>query len=564
MLSADSILSQQFPAIDHNLSLLKKPLLAFFRYLFHEREFQAFAQKYPHLYGFDFIDQVLDYFDFSYTVSNREKERIPPRGRVVIVANHPIGSLDGLALLKLVGEVRRDVKAVANDLLLTLEPMQNLLLPVDAFNGKTGKENLRAIEKHLENDGAIIIFPAGEVSRFSPGGIKDGQWRGGFLRFANKTKSPVLPIHIDAKNSIFFYTLSLLARPLSTLWLIREMFKQSNNCIRLRIGRIIEPLAWKNLPIDDKARVKLFKRHVYELPRNRDKNNFGLLPETIAHPEDRQLLRKEIRQCEVLGQTADAKQIFCYRYTGDSSLMREIGRLREVSFRAVGEGTGKRRDIDAFDSYYDHIVLWDDEALEIVGAYRLLRLSQVSYCTEALYSSSLFIYNTHAQKYLSQGLELGRSFVQPHYWGKRALDYLWYGIGAYINHHPEIRYLFGPVSISNAYSAEAKDLLIKFYGEHFAPDVFWAQPRNPYCFKNDEVFFSDESYLADFTRLKSQLDELGYNVPTLYKQYSELCEVGGVQFVGFNIDAEFSDCIDGLVLVDLEKLKPGKKARYLG
>ena len=146
------------------------------RYICHEREFKQFAQTYPHLEGFDFVEQVLNYFDFTFRLKDNQRERIPPQGRVVIIANHPIGSLDGLALLKMVGEVRKDVKAVANEILYSLEPLRSLLLPVDNMGRRTAKEQLRAIRNHLSSEGAIIIFPAGEVSRVGPKGIRDGHW----------------------------------------------------------------------------------------------------------------------------------------------------------------------------------------------------------------------------------------------------------------------------------------------------------------------------------------------------------------------------------------------------
>ena len=147
--------------------------------------------------------------------------------------------------------------------------------------------------------------------------------------------------------------------------------------------------------------------------------------------------------------------------------MREIGRLREIAFRAVGEGSGNRRDVDPYDRYYEHLILWDVEDLEIVGAYRLGNTSQMLEAEQALYTQSLFNYTEQMTPYFDNGLELGRSFVQPKYWGKRSLDYLWYGIGAYLKKHPKIRYLFGPVTLSNSMPKAAKDLLVYFYKLHF-------------------------------------------------------------------------------------------------
>lgn len=569
MISVENVVSERFPDFPIRNPAIYKTVIAILRYLFRESEFRRFSERYPYLTGFDFVEQALDHFDFGVTVSDRERERIPAWGRVVIVANHPIGSLDGLALLKMVGEVRRDVKAVANDVLSVVEPLRSLLLPVDTMGSRTTRDNLRAIEQHLQNDGALIIFPAGEVSRMGAKGVRDGRWRHGFLRFASKARAPILPMFVDARNSLFFYSLSLLAKPLSTLWLVREMFKHNNKNMRVRIGNAVNFDVYDKLPLDSNAKVNLFRRHVYKIGKNRGEGCFETGAESIAHPEDRQQLRTEIRACELLGSIAAGGQnmaIYLYRFGGDSTVMREIGRLREVSFRAVGEGCGRRRDIDVYDSEYDHIVLWDDEALELVGAYRLRRTGDLrADAMQKIYSDTLFDYLPAAQTYLAEGVELGRSFVQPRYWGRRSLDLLWYGIGAYVKKFPEIRYLFGPVSISNSYPTRAKELLVNFYRHYFAAPTPWAQARLPFQSASKEAAnrWSGIDYAQGFAQLKAELGALELSVPTLYKQYSELCEDGGVQFADFNIDPDFSDCVDGLVLVDLHYLKESKRKRYL-
>lgn len=279
----------------------------------------------------------------------------------------------------------------------------------------------------------------------------------------------------------------------------------------------------------------------------------------IASSENPVELAAEIRQCEQLGETSDKKSIFLYHYRENSSVMREIGRLREFTFRSVGEGTGLERDLDQYDIDYEHIVLWDDLAGEIVGAYRIAQTAQLlmrGQCQPALYTQTLFDFATDFDRYFAKGLELGRSFVQPKYWGKRSLDYLWFGIGAYLRSRPNVRYLFGPVSISNTYPIEAKDLLVNYYSTHFAASNNSVTARTPYEGNGSTV-------LADFRALKSALASLGVTVPTLYKQYTDVCDPGGVQFFDFNVDQDFGDCIDGLILVDLTYLKSSKRRRYL-
>lgn len=572
MISIEAVIESKYPGFTQRSPIIGKTLLNLLRILCHEREFKNFKENYPHLEGFDFVEQALNYFDFSYRVKDSEIERIPTQGRVVIISNHPIGSLDGLALLKMVGEIRPDVKAVANEILYAIEPLRSLLLPVDNMTGRSGKQQLRAIRNHLDDEGALIIFPAGEVSRMGPTGIKDGRWNNGFLRFANAKSAPILPVFVDGRNSIFFYGLSLLAKPISTLWLIREMFKQSKNHVDISIGHMVYPEQHQQLDLKPDAVAKLFKKHLYRLPK-KNKRQLGFIPEydAVAHPENRQLLKQEIKQCELLGHTKDDKAIYLYNYQTNSAVMREIGRLRELTFRAVKEGTGKRRDIDRYDSYYDHLILWDDQELEIVGAYRMVQSQKVADSGAAdhnLYTQTLFEYSDDFAPMLANGLELGRSFVQPKYWGKRSLEYLWHGIGAYLRKYPQLRYLFGPVSISHDYPEKAKDLLICFYSMHFASAKHLATAKNPYLLNFSDNFelaerFAGEDYSAEFKQLKGALNHMDAAVPTLYKQYTELCEPGGVEFAAFNVDGDFANCVDGLIVVDLAKIKDEKRKRYL-
>ena len=569
MFSIDALIDNYYPTLRKRNGFTRKHITSFLRTLFHESEIQQFEKEYAHLDGFDFIDEVLRYFDFTYKISGRDMERIPSHGRVVIIANHPIGTLDGLALLKLVRKVRPDVKVVANEFLSRFQAYKPVLLPIDNMSGRTPRENLKNISKYLEQEGAVIIFPAGEVSRISPQGVRDGVWNKGFLRFAQETRSPVLPIYVDGRNSMFFYALSIIAKPLSTLWLMHEMFKQENNTIEFKVGDRIEYETYAGFRLPAMELAQMFRKHLYRIGKN--KKPLFETRESVAQPENAQQIRKELQCCELLGETSDNKKIYLYHYQTNSAIMREIGRLRELSFRAVGEGTSSYRDIDAYDRNYMHLVLWDDNDLEIAGAYRFCdtNMALSAHGIDGIYTSSLFNFNNEMSGYFYRGLEVGRSFVQPKYWGKRSLDYLWFGIGALLKKNPQYRYLFGPVSISNRYSTEAKNLLVYFYRLYFGCDNKPAVALNPFVISDEELkkleaVFCGNDYKHDFLTLKSQLAEMGYSVPTLYKQYAEICEPGGVYFSDFNIDPDFADCVDGFVIVDTEMAKAGKRKRYLG
>lgn len=568
MLSVDKVIETNLPQLENSpkiKSLVKKGL----GYLLHEQEFVAFADTYPHLQGLEFVEQVLEELDFSARFKPKQVDHIPSEGKVIIVANHPIGSLDALALVSMIAKVRPDIKVVANRMLMSLTPMHSLLLPVDNLSGSSKKQELTNIHAHLKNEGALLIFPAGEVSRLSATGVKDCKWNSGFLRMAKKANSPILPILVKAKNSPLFYGTSMIYKPLASLLLVKEMFKQRQKSLEFEIGACIPPESYQLSGVADKEIVNLIRKQLYRLGSKKDLPLKTQSP--IAQPECRKELKKAIEACERIGQTQDGMHIYLYHYDGSSTLFRELGRLREVAFRAVGEGSGKRRDTDKYDMHYIHLLLWDANQLELVGAYRFASSSKVieTYGKEGLYTDTLFQYNDAMKPYFAKGLELGRSFVQPKYWGRKSLDYLWYGIGAFIKRYPEHRYLFGAVSLSNTLPEDAKALLVHHYQHYYGKLAGLAKPNHEfklslqqqeYC----QQVFDGNDVKEDFAELKHILGNMGVQVPTLFKQYTELCEPDSVHFLSFSIDPAFNNCIDGLVLVDLQGIKANKAKRYLG
>jgi len=577
MLNLEKALTEKYPDLPQKLG--GKAMIKLVKTLTHEDEINQFIETHQHLKGFAFLDHVLNFFNFSYQVSARSLNRIPSEGRLMIVANHPIGSLDGLALLKMVRSVRSDVRIVANDLLNNIEPLQSLFLGIDKLSDKhSHKAQFKAIMNALDQDEAVIIFPAGEVSRIRPNGVRDGKWKTGFLKLAKKANAPIVPIYVDARNSALFYSLSAFYKPLGTLMLVQEMFNKSHQEIQFHIGK---PIAWKavsKLDLPDKTLANRLRKHLYLLDKEAKLVKKGKAPifetlETIAHPVDRKALKKALTRSTLLGKTQDGKEIYLYDFENDSPVMHEIGRLRELTFRTVEEGTGTAMDLDQYDLRYRHLVLWDEDDLEIVGAYRIGECQKIieKHGTKGLYTSTLFDLKSDMETLLPNAIELGRSFVQPRYWGKRSLDYLWYGIGAYVAQHPDIKYLFGPVSLSAAYPQNAKELIIGFYSQQFgggdAQQTKLATAKRPIKLntENQKIakhVFSGE-YKASYKKLNALLDAEGVKVPTLFKQYAEVCDDKGCQFIDFSTDPNFNDCIDAFIMVELAKLTPKKRARYL-
>jgi len=558
MFSLDSVLDDLWPQArpaPWQKRLLKK--------LFHEEEFRQFAAYHRHMKGLDMVEQVLEHLDILCTLPAHDLEQIPAHGPLIVMANHPTGTLDGLALLYAVSRVRRDVKVVTNRMLTHLEPLSSLFIPVDNIGGRTAKSSFTLMEQHLQHAGVLIFFPAGEVSRPTRTGIRDKKWHPGFIKLAGKFRAPLLPVNIHARNSLLFYASTLLAPNLSMLLLMQQMFRRRHSRLPVKIGQQIGWSHWFSPTLSPREMAEQCRQHVLRLGKGLP--GIFKTESAIARPEDRATLKRELAQAESLGTTADGKTIYLWQRNGqeEAPILRELGRLREIAFRAVGEGSGKRRDTDSFDDDYLHLILWDDEDLEIVGAYRFIPTAMRE--PEALYSYSLFHYDDKMRDILEHGIELGRSFIQPRYWGRRGLDYLWSGIGAYLARYPHYRYLFGPVSISGGLPPAARDLLVAFYRLWFPAMHPLAASRRPYPASLPEVLaqFGGEDYVEDLTRLKSLLGNLGCGIPPLYKQYSELCEPGGVQFIDFGSDPSFNNCVDGLVLVDLCYLKANRYQRYI-
>lgn len=524
----------------------------------------AFLAANRHVRGFEFVAAALQYLGARYTVDDAALARIPASGRLLIVANHPSGALDALALLDAVGKVRRDVRIVANDVLSALDNIEGLLLPVRILGGRPSPDSLRAVDAALAQGECVIVFPAGEVSRLGPRGVRDTRWRRGFLRFARGRDAPVLPVRIQARNSALFYGASVLFKPAGTALLAREMFARRARRIALRIG---QP---RRIPADadGEALLREIRRDLYALGTRRERAAQAREadPDAVADAVDPALVRAGIDAMRPLGATSDGKQIRVGTLAADAPLLREIGRLRELTFRAVGEGTGRGIDVDAWDSWYEHIVLWDDAASKIAGAYRIARGAPVlaAHGIRGLYTASLFDYADDAIARIAQGMELGRSFVAPEYWGGRSIDYLWQGIGAYLRAHPKVRYLFGAVSISAALPVAAREQIAAHYAHYFGGGAGEVVSKRPFVYQ--AAMPQDAAMDADtaFRVLKANLDALGAQVPMLYKQYTELCEPGGARFLAFGVDPDFSDAVDGLIEVDIERMRPKKRQRYLG
>ncbi len=562
MLRIEAGIEQRFPQVfSGSKALLTKPLLRqlarFNRFDFIER----LAAQHAHLQGHAFVEAILRQLDCRYLIDDVERECIPETGRCLIVANHPLGGLDALALLKCISDVRRDVMIVANDVLEQIEGIRSLLLPVRIIGGKPTAASLEAVQRALEQDKAVIVFPAGEVSRLGWQGIRDGRWRHGFLAWAEQRKAPIVVAHLQARNSAIFYGISALYRPLGAALLAREATSGRSRRIPIRLQAIGVHTATTST-----GRLQLASRirdAVYAAARST--HLFAPDAAPLAHACKLRDLLKDIESMQCIGETSDGKLILCGQPGSDSALMHEIARLREFTFRSVGEGSGKRLDRDKFDAHYQQLVVWDTTRLELAGAYRIADCREVlsRHGMAGLYCASLFRFTPELEAQLDGAMELGRSFVQPKYWGSRSLDYLWMGIGAWLRTRPHIRQLFGPVSISAALPLPAREWLVAYYSRFFGDNNALARAKHPFHYERAAPDFGTLDADASLAVLRNNLATLGARIPTLYKQYTELCEPGGARFIAFGVDPQFSNSIDGLIWVDLNRVTPRKRQRYL-
>ena len=522
----------------------------------------------------ELVEEIFDELDVRCRLHDKDLANIPATGPVVVIANHPLGGLDGLALLKLIGNIRQDVKLVVDSNMLSFSQLDSLLIRMDSRTG-IDRTQIKQVQAALDDHQAVIIFPAGAISKQNFNGIRDGVWHKSFLNFAQKAKAPLLPVHISGRNSPFYYMISRFNRKLALLLLPREMYRKRKTVIDIRIGEMISIEKVNQTALSKVQTIKLLRRNIYRLGKG--KKQLFETEKTIIPPIQRQTLRECLKSATTLGKTADGKEILLIDTQADDAVMVEIGRLREIAFRQVGEGTGRRKDTDRYDTYYKHIIVWDNEDLEIAGAYRLAeswkwvqgsdgeKMSERE-VKNRLYSASLFDYSAGAYEILANGIELGRSFVQPRYWGMRSLDYLWQGIGAYLAQNPQVRYIFGPASIPGVYPKLAQDMLIWYYGTYYADKKNLAKARLVYKQQTDTdltKIFKGNDAEADFETLKMRLSFLDVSVPTLYKQYTDICQPGGMCFAAFNIDPDFNYCVDSLIVADISMAKPAKRKRYI-
>ncbi|HET6249393.1 MAG TPA: GNAT family N-acyltransferase [Tepidisphaeraceae bacterium] len=532
-----------------------------------------------------FMDRVLDDLGIRYRLAAEDLARIPKTGPVVVVCNHPFGALDGMILAALLTRIRPDVKIMANYLLGRIPDTRDLFLLVDPFGGKdAARTNLRPLRQAIQcvqAGGMLAIFPAGEVAHadLRTREVTEPAWSTTVARIARKAGAPVLPLYFHGQNSTLFQLLGLLHPKLRTAMLPRELFKKRAAAIEVRVGSSIAHR--KFCAVGDDRQIADFLRQRTLLLRHRSTapqisappHLPGDVMAPIALPGCARVHSAEVAALGANQLLADNGDMAVYRAAAGQipHLLQEIGRLREITFRATNEGTGKARDLDRFDNWYTHLFVWHKTRGEIVGAYRLGITDEIvaERGTAGLYTSTLFKYRAGLVERMGPAIELGRSFIRLEYQRSyAALLLLWKGIGRIVVERPQCKALFGPVSISNDYQTSSKHLMVQFLAaSHYVPDLAeLTRPRHPFRPPGMKKLTAQgrlNRLLSDSDAVDDVVAELepdGKGMPVLLRQYLKL----GARFFAFNVDPDFSDALDALMLVDLTKTDRKLLQRYMG
>ncbi len=531
-----------------------------------------------HLSNLEFLDGILDEFQIKFEIPEEDLKRLPKDGAYITISNHPLGGIDGILLLKLMIEQRTDFKIIANFLLHRIEPLKPYIMPVNPFEDRkdaassiTGFKNAIL---HLKEGHPLGVFPAGEVSTYRDGKlVVDKPWEDAAMKLIKKAEVPVVPIYFHAKNSRLFYRLSKISDTLRTAKLPSELLTQKKRIIKVRVGK---PISVKDQ--SEHTSIKDFSEflrrktymlsHAFEdkpkiLDNIKSTVKANKLPKRIVTPVDAKIMIKEVeklRENDSRLLISKNYEVFLANPKDIPNILREIGRLREITFREVGEGTNEAIDLDNFDTYYHHMFLWDNDKNVLAGAYRMGLGSQIfqRYGIDGFYLQDLFRFEPELYKMMSQSIEMGRAFIISEYQQKpMPLFLLWKGIVHTTLRHPEHKYLIGGVSISNQFSNFSKSLMIEFMKSHYY-DPYVAQyvhPKKEFKVKlkdadKDFVFDAAEADLNKFDKFIDEVEPGALRLPVLLKKYIKQ----NAKLVAFNVDPLFNNAVDGLMYIKIADL----------
>ena len=531
-----------------------------------------------HLNKLEFLDGILDEFQIKFEIPEEDMKRLPKEGPYITISNHPLGGIDGILLLKLMIEQRSDFKIIANFLLHRIEPLKPYIMPVNPFEDrKDVKSSVAGFKNailHLREGHPLGVFPAGEVSTYRDGKlVVDKPWEEAAMKLIKKAEVPVVPIYFHAKNSRLFYRLSKISDTLRTAKLPSELLTQKRRIIKVRIGKPIsvnDQNEHETLPEFSeflRRKTYMLSKTFEDKPKILDNLQSQLKvpkpPKRIVTPIDNDVMISEVeglreKDCRLL--VSKNYEVFLAEAKDMPNILRELGRLREITFREVGEGTNEAIDLDSFDTYYHHMFLWDNEKNAVAGAYRMGLGSQIfeRYGIDGFYLQDLFRFEPELYKMMSQSIEMGRAFIIKEYQQRpMPLFLLWKGIVHTTLRYPEHKFLIGGVSISNQFSNFSKSLMIEFMKSHYY-DPYVAQyvhPKKEFKVKlkdadKDFVFDATEADLNKFDKIIDEVEPGALRLTVLLKKYIKQ----NAKLVAFNVDPLFNNAVDGLMYIKIADL----------
>ena len=522
----------------------------------------AFSYEGPYPEG------LLHNLGVSYDVAPSDLKNIPASGPAIVIANHPTGALDGMILIDLLSKARPDVKFMGNFLLSRIGPLKRFFIDVDPFDAKSGGNvsGIRESLQHLSGGGLLVIFPAGEVATWQRGfrDVKDRPWPESVLKFIRKAQVPVVPVYIEASNSWTFRLAGKVHPMLRTLLLPRELVNKAGCSVPLRIASPILPKKTEDLSKTAynsylRASVEYLKPSVRRRPRRAERRAARKVADEVRGYVDVKLLCSELESLRGHYRlfVSGGYEVYCAPPQQIPNMMLMIATLRERTFREIGEGTKNEIDTDRFDRYYRQLFIWDNEALRLVGAYRLGLGDEImrNYGLKGFYTHTLFRMSPPMGEVMSRTIELGRSFIAREYQRKPAsLMLLWKGILHVLLQNEQYRYLMGPVTVSGGFQHTSK-LIIAAYVSRFYLDrkkASYIRPRTGIVVpaRIDESLIAEVRPIELINKIICDIERNAFSIPVLIRKYLQL----NSSVLGFNTDHEFCDSLDALMLLDLRRV----------
>ena len=517
--------------------------------------------------GVEFSDRLIESLDITLDVNTPALDNIPREGGVVITSNHPFGGLDGFAALSILGKIRPDVKILTNFILSKVPNVQDYFIPINTTYGfgnftTTAISGLRQAEEHLKGGGALVLFPAGEVSSWNTQGkvVEDAEWMTYISRQIRRSNCPVVPMYFHGKNSKYFQWLGRISTKLSDLRFTGELFDKKGKEIKVRIGSVIQHSELDKFP-EDRMVAKFLRSRSYVLEADTEEKDESVYTVPILKSSPLRHIKAEMKD-NPEAHLFDNGNLSCYLFSHNQipHLMKEIAIKREEAFRAVGEGTNKEMDTDSYDEYYKHLVLWDNDSQDLVGAYRIglgediLRDKGI----HGFYIDSLFNFSNGFAPVLSKSAELGRSFVcVNHQKDTLALLLLLRGLLYTMVKYPQYRYLIGPVSISSWYPMLYRSIMIHYLKQNYNNPEYsgLVHPKTPFVpnfgrVDAESLLLGRTDNLEKFDRYLLRISSGQYRLPALLKKYIRM----GAKILDYNVDPDFNYCVDGLIMIALEDM----------